>query len=171
MSRFIEGEDRNQATLLPEYLDDYLAEDNPVRAVDAFVEELDLKQLGFAGADPAPTGRPAYHPAVLLKLYTYGYVNRIASGPKPDCRHPPSPTAAARLVSAADIAEGTARRSITSRMVLRELGRAGRRRGRFQGSRRPVSNAMSPHGPRAVIQSRVARGPASAGRSAVRAAR
>jgi len=79
MSRFIEGEDRNQATLLPEYLDDYIAEDNPVRAVDAFVEELDLKQLGFAGADPASTGRPAYHPAVLLKLYIYGYLNRIAS--------------------------------------------------------------------------------------------
>ena len=79
MSRFIEGEDRSQATLLPEYLDDYIAEDNPVRAVDAFVEELDLKQLGFAGADPASTGRPAYHPAVLLKLYIYGYLNRIAS--------------------------------------------------------------------------------------------
>ena len=79
MSRFIEGEDRNQATLLPEYLDDYIDEDNPVRAVDAFVEELDLKQLGFAGADPASTGRPAYHPAVLLKIYIYGYLNRIAS--------------------------------------------------------------------------------------------
>jgi transposase len=79
MSRFIEGEDRSQATLLPEYLDDYIAEDNPVRAVDAFVDELDLKQLGFAGADPASTGRPAYHPAVLLKLYIYGYLNRIAS--------------------------------------------------------------------------------------------
>src|SRR5215510_2263361 len=79
MSRFIEGEDRNQAALLPEYLDDYIAEDNPVRAVDAFVDELDLKQLGFAGADPASTGRPAYHPAVLLKLYIYGYLNRIAS--------------------------------------------------------------------------------------------
>jgi transposase len=79
MSRFIEGEDRNQATLLPEYLDDCIAEDNPVRAVDAFVDELDLKQLGFAGADPASTGRPAYHPAVLLKIYIYGYLNRIAS--------------------------------------------------------------------------------------------
>jgi transposase len=79
MSRFIEGEDRNQATLLPEYLDEYIAEDNPVRAVDAFVEELDLKQLGFAGADPAATGRPAYHPAVLLRIYIYGYLNRIAS--------------------------------------------------------------------------------------------
>jgi transposase len=72
-------EARSQATLLPEYLDDYVAEDNPVRAVDAFVEELDLKALGFEGADPAETGRPSYHPAVLLKLYIYGYLNRIPS--------------------------------------------------------------------------------------------
>ena len=79
MKRFIEGEDRSQATLLPACLDDYIAEDNPVRAVDAFVEELDLQALGFAGAEPAETGRPAYHPAVLLKLYIYGYLNRVAS--------------------------------------------------------------------------------------------
>jgi transposase len=79
MKRFIEGEDRSQSTLLPACLDDYIAEDNPVRAVDAFVEELDLKQLGFAGAEPADTGRPAYHPAVLLKLYIYGYLNRVPS--------------------------------------------------------------------------------------------
>jgi len=68
MKRFIEGEDRNQATLLPEYLDDYIGEDNPVRAVDAFVEALDLKALAFESADPALTGRPSYHPAVLLKI-------------------------------------------------------------------------------------------------------
>ena len=79
MKRFIEGEHRSQVTLLPECLDDYIGEDNPVRAIDAFVEELDLKQLGFGGADPASTGRPAYHPAVLLKIYIYGYLNRIAS--------------------------------------------------------------------------------------------
>jgi transposase len=79
MKRFIEGEDRNQSTLLPEYLDDYISEDNPVRAVDAFVEALDLKALGFESADPAVTGRPSYHPAVLLKIYIYGYLNRIAS--------------------------------------------------------------------------------------------
>src|SRR4029453_15236625 len=79
MKRYVEGEDRSQATLLPECLDDYIAEDNPVRAVDAFVEELDLKGLGFAGADPAATGRPSYHPSVLLKLYIYGYLNRIQS--------------------------------------------------------------------------------------------
>jgi transposase len=79
MKRYVEGEDRSQASLLPEYLDDYIGEDNPVRAVDAFVEELDLKALGFEGADPALTGRPSYHPAVLLKIYIYGYLNRIAS--------------------------------------------------------------------------------------------
>jgi transposase len=61
MRRFIEGEDRSQATLLPECLDDYIAADNPVRAVDVFVEELDLRELGFAGAEAAETGRPGYH--------------------------------------------------------------------------------------------------------------
>jgi transposase len=79
MKRFIEGESRRQVTLLPECLDDYVGEDNPVRVVDAFVEELDLLALGFEGADPAATGRPAYHPATLLKLYIYGYLNRIQS--------------------------------------------------------------------------------------------
>jgi transposase len=79
MKRFIEGEDRGQGTLLPELLDDYVAEDNPVRVVDIFVEELDLVGLGFKRVQPAKTGRPAYHPAVLLKLYIYGYLNRIQS--------------------------------------------------------------------------------------------
>ena len=66
MPRYVEGSDRDQMTLLPECLDDYIAEDNPVRAVDAFVEELDLEGLGFARAAPASTGRPAYHPGILL---------------------------------------------------------------------------------------------------------
>jgi transposase len=79
MKRFIEGESRTQSTLLPAVLDDYIAEANPVRVVDVFVDELDLVSLGFAGVDPAVTGRPAYHPAVLLKLYIYGYLNRIPS--------------------------------------------------------------------------------------------
>jgi transposase len=79
MKRFIEGADRTQITLLPECLDDFVAEDNPIRVVDVFVEQLDLKALGFTGADPAETGRPAYHPAVLLKLYIYGYLNRVQS--------------------------------------------------------------------------------------------
>ena len=79
MKRFIEGEDRSQVTLLPQCLDDFIAEDNPIRVVDAFVEELDLHELEFGGAEPATTGRPAYHPAVLLKIYIYGYLNQIQS--------------------------------------------------------------------------------------------
>jgi transposase len=79
MSRFVQGSDRDQVTLLPECLDDYIAEDNPVRAVDAFVQELDLECLGFTKAAPASTGRPAYHPGVLLRIYIYGYLNRVAS--------------------------------------------------------------------------------------------
>lgn len=79
MKRFIEGGDRSQSSLLPECLDDYVVEDNPVRVVDAFVEQLDLRSLGFEGIDPESTGRPAYHPAVLLKIYIYGYLNRVQS--------------------------------------------------------------------------------------------
>jgi transposase len=79
MKRFVEGEDRRQAVLLPEYLDDYVSEENPVRVIDVFVEELDLGVLGFAGVVPEATGRPAYHPSVLLKIYVYGYINQIAS--------------------------------------------------------------------------------------------
>ncbi|WP_197339594.1 IS1182 family transposase [Ralstonia solanacearum] len=79
MKRFIEGEDRKQVTLLPECLDDFIGEDNPVRIIDAFVEELELVSLGFDGASPSTTGRPSYHPAVLLKIYIYGYLNRVQS--------------------------------------------------------------------------------------------
>jgi transposase len=78
MKRFVEGADRSQSVLFPEHLDDYVAEDNIVRIVEAFIEALDLKRLGFAGAEPARTGRPSY-PAVLLGIYTYGYLNRIQS--------------------------------------------------------------------------------------------
>jgi transposase len=79
MKRFIEGQDRSQSTLFPERLEDYIAEDNPVRAVDVFVEELDLELAGFKGVRPDATGRPGYHPATLLKIYIYGYLNRIQS--------------------------------------------------------------------------------------------
>ena len=79
MKRFVAGESRSQATLFPELLDDFVSEDNPVRAIEAFVDALDLKQLGFKGVDPHATGRPAYHPAVLLKIYLYGYLNRVQS--------------------------------------------------------------------------------------------
>src|SRR6266481_4973705 len=79
MKRFIEGEDRTQVTLLPECLDDFIGEDNPVRVIDVFIDELDLTGLDFEGVMPANTGRPAYHPAVLLKIYVYGYLNRLQS--------------------------------------------------------------------------------------------
>ena len=79
MTRFVVGDDRSQSTLFPERLDDYLTEDNPVRAIDAFVDELDLARLGFGGIEPEATGRPAYHPATLLKIYVYGYLNRVQS--------------------------------------------------------------------------------------------
>jgi transposase len=79
MKRFIAGECRTQTTLLPESIDDYITDTNPVRIVDVFVDELDLGKLGFEGVEPAITGRPAYHPAVLLKIYIYGYLNRIQS--------------------------------------------------------------------------------------------
>jgi len=79
MKRFISGADRGQSTLLPECLDDWVHESNSVRVVDAFVEALNLADLGFDGVEPASTGRPAYHPSVLLKLYIYGYLNRVQS--------------------------------------------------------------------------------------------
>ncbi len=79
MARYVEGWNRSQSFLLPECVDDYVGENNPVRIVDAFVDELDLGKLGFGRAVPAETGRPAYHPAVMLKLYVYGYLNRIPS--------------------------------------------------------------------------------------------
>src|SRR6516225_7327298 len=76
MKRFVEGTDRGQSTLFPECLDDWTDENNPVRVIDAFVDTLDLAELGFEGVEPA---RPAYHPSVLLKLYVYGYLNQVQS--------------------------------------------------------------------------------------------
>src|SRR6202166_659274 len=79
MSGFIQGADRNQGHLLPARIDEYVSEENPVRVIEAFVEELDLAKLGFLGGAPAATGRPAYHPSTLLKIYLYGYLNRLQS--------------------------------------------------------------------------------------------
>jgi transposase len=79
MKRFVEGLDRSQSTLFPESLEDWVGESNPVRVIEAFVEALDLGALGFERVDPKATGRPAYHPSVLLKLYIYGYLNRVQS--------------------------------------------------------------------------------------------
>src|ERR687898_626267 len=79
MHRFIDGEDRMQPALLPHSLEDYVGEENPVRVIEVFIDELDLAALGFSGMTPAATGRPAYHPSTLLKIYLYGYLNRIQS--------------------------------------------------------------------------------------------
>ena len=79
MKRFVEGQDRSQLILLPDCSDDYVGEDNPVRIVDAFIDELDLAALGFDGVVPEVTGRPAYHSSTLLKIYLYGYLNRVPS--------------------------------------------------------------------------------------------
>src|SRR5512133_455627 len=79
MKGFVQGADRQQTTLLPECLDDWVDESNPVRAVDVFVDALELRDLAFDGVDPATTGRPGYHPSPMLKLYIYGYLNRVQS--------------------------------------------------------------------------------------------
>ena len=79
MSRFVQSEGRTQETFLPCRLEDYVTEENPVRVIDVFVEQLDLDGLGFAGMQPQATGRPAYHPSTMLKIYLYGYLNRIQS--------------------------------------------------------------------------------------------
>lgn len=79
MKRFIEGADRGQSTLFPECVEDWIGDDNPVRLIDVFVDKLDLAELGFGGIDPEVTGRPSYHPSLLLKLYIYGYLNRVQS--------------------------------------------------------------------------------------------
>jgi transposase len=79
VKRFTEGAPSTQSVLFPERLDEWIAEDNPIRAIDAFVDELDLRDLGFESAEPSETGRPAYHPGTVLKIYIYGYLNRVQS--------------------------------------------------------------------------------------------
>lgn len=79
MKRFVEGTDRSQVTLFPACVEDWIGENNPVRVIDVFVDELDLGDLGFSGVDPKATGRPSYHPSILLKLYIYGYLNQVQS--------------------------------------------------------------------------------------------
>src|SRR5947199_5535857 len=79
MQRFIDGEDRAQQALLPHGLEDYVDGAHPVRVIEVFIDELDLAALGFSGVTPAATGRPAYHPSTLLKIYLYGYLNRVQS--------------------------------------------------------------------------------------------
>jgi transposase len=97
MKRFVAGADRAQSTLLPESLDDWVDESNPVRVIDAFVDALNVADLGFEGVEPAATGRPSYHPSSLLKLYIYGYLNRITISKRATLSSPaarPAPKAA-----------------------------------------------------------------------------
>src|SRR3979411_509115 len=79
MHRFIDGEDRMQQTLLPHSLEDYVGEENPVRVIEVFIDETDLAALGCSRRTPGGTGRPVYHPSTLLKIYLYGYLNRVQS--------------------------------------------------------------------------------------------
>lgn len=79
MAGFVEGTDRGQVTLFPSRLEDYVAEDNPVRAVDVFVDTLDFEKFGFNRVQPRDLGRPGYDPKIMLKLYIYGYLNRVPS--------------------------------------------------------------------------------------------
>src|ERR1035441_7051256 len=79
MRRFVEGADRGQSALFPECLEDWIGEDNPVRGIDVFVDELDLAELGFSGVEPEVSGGPSHRPSTLLKLFIYGYLNRVHS--------------------------------------------------------------------------------------------
>lgn len=102
MKRFVEGRDRGQSTLFPAVLDDYVGEDNPVRAIDAFVDGLDLAKLGFHGVALLATGRPAYHPAPLLKIYIYGGRTShklLSSSGAASCQLPRSPPRQGLVVS------------------------------------------------------------------------
>lgn len=79
MSGYIEGVDREQATVFPEWLEDWIGEDHPVRVIEAFVDALNLEEAGFVRTAPAQTGRPGYHPSILPKFLVYGHMNRVAS--------------------------------------------------------------------------------------------
>jgi len=117
VKRFVEGEDRRQRALLPHCLDDYVTENNPVRVIDAFIDGLDLATLGFDGIVPETTGRPAYHAATLLKIYLYGYLNRVQS------------STAARTGSAAQYRADVADRAAGTRLQDDRRLSQGQRRG------------------------------------------
>ena len=119
MKRFVEGEDRRQGILLPEFLEDYVSEENPVRVIDVFVEELDLGALGFEGVVPEATGRPAYHPGVLLK-------NPRLRLHQPDRLEPPA-GAGGPAQPRADVADRTAGSRLQDHRRLQEGQRPGDR--------------------------------------------
>ena len=121
MHRFIDGEDRMQRALLPHCLEDYVSEESPVRVIEVFIDELDLAALGFSRMTPAATGRPAYHPSTLLKIYLYGYLNRVQSSRRLERE-------AQRNI---ELMWLTGRLGLTSRRLLTSARTMARRSGRY----------------------------------------
>jgi transposase len=164
MKRFVEGLDRGQATLFPACLDDWIDEDNPVRVIDAFVDALDLAELGFE-VEPAETGRPAYHPSALLKLYVYGYLNQVQSSRRLEreaCRNVEMMWLLGRLVpdhkTVADFRKdnGRAIRKVCARFVelCREMGLLAKASVAIDGSKFKAVNNRDRNFTRAKVERR-----------------
>jgi len=167
MKRFVEGMDRGQSTLFPECLEDWICEDNPVRVIDVFVGGLDLAELRFCGVDPETTGRPSYHPSVLLKLYIYGYLNRIQSSRRLEreaCRNVEVMWLAGRLVpdhkTIADFRKdnGPAIRKVCAQFVAvcREIGLLTKASVAIDGSKFKAVNNRDKNFTRAKMERRLA---------------
>ena len=167
MKRFVEGMDRGQSTLFPEYLEDWICEDNPVRVIDVFVGGLDLAELRFCGVDPETTGRPSYHPSVLLKLYIYGYLNRVQSSRRLEreaCRNIEVMWLAGRLVpdhkTIADFRKdnGPAIRKVCAQFVAvcREIGLLTKASVAIDGSKFKAVNNRDKNFTRAKMERRLA---------------
>src|SRR4030081_1562888 len=167
MKRFVEGMDRGQSTVFPECLEDWICEDNPVRVIDVFVGGLDLAELRFCGVDPEATGRPSYHPSVLLKLYIYGYLNRIQSSRRLEreaCRNVEVMWLAGRLVpdhkTIADFRKdnGPAIRKVCAQFVAvyREIGLLTKASVAIDGSKFKAVNNRDKNFTRAKMERRLA---------------
>src|SRR6195256_5324421 len=167
MKRFVEGMDRGQSTLFPECLEDWICEDNPVRVIDVFVGGLDLAELRFCGVDPETTGRPSYHPSVLLKLYIYGYLNRLQSSRRLEreaCRNVEVMWLAGRLVpdhkTIADFRKdnGPAIRKVCAQFVAvcREIGLLTKASVAIDGSKFKAVNNRDKNFTRAKMERRLA---------------
>jgi transposase len=167
MKRFVEGMDRGQSTLFPECLEDWICEDNPVRVIDVFVGGLDLAELRFCGVDPEATGRPSYHPSVLLKLYIYGYLNRVQSSRRLEreaCRNVEVMWLAGRLVpdhkTIADFRKdnGPAIRKVCAQFVAvcREIGLLTKASVAIDGSKFKAVNNRDKNFTRAKTERRLA---------------
>src|SRR5580692_3792125 len=167
MKRFVEGTDRGQATLFPECLADWIDENNPIQVIDAFVDKLDLSRLGFDGVAAAATGRPSYHPSVLLKLYIYGYLNRVQSSRRLEreaCRNVEVMWLAGRLVpdhkTIADFRKdnGPAIRKVCAQFVAvcREIGLLTKASVAIDGSKFKAVNNRDKNFTRAKMERRLA---------------